>query len=318
VKDLLRIADLSAEDLSHLLFLADGVRSGDHRRAEVLRDETVVLHFAEPSTRMRLSFAVAVGHLGGRTQVTGPADLQLGHGETMEDAAQVISRFARAFVIRTPQDDDIRRLAGAATIPVVNARTGGHHPCQALADLATLRRRFGRLAGLRLAYVGTRDNVAHSLLEAGALAGVDVVVAAPPGEEPDGGVLAIARGLAGGSGSAIEVTDDPRAAVRGADAVYTGVRMPTGDEAQQRTREGVLRPYQVTEELMAAAAPHAVFMHCLPAHRGEEVAASVIDGPRSVVFDQAEACLHTAHAVLFALVLDQLDGAGRPRRAPGL
>jgi ornithine carbamoyltransferase len=318
VKDLLRIADLSADDLSHLLFLADGVRSGDHRRGEVLKDDTVVLHFAEPSTRTRLSFAVAVGRLGGRAHVTGPADLQLGRGETMEDAARVISRFARAFVIRTFADEDVRRFAAAATIPVVNARTGVHHPCQALADLATLRRRFGRVAGLRLAYVGAAGNVAHSLLEAGALAGADVVVAAPPGEEPDGDVLATARDLAGPSGPRIEVTDDPLAAVRGADAVSTGVPVPKGgDEAQERAREELLRPYQVTDELMAAAAPHAVFMQCLPAHRGHEVAASVIDGPRSVVVDQAEALLHTAQAVLFALVLDQLHGTGRPRTASG-
>jgi ornithine carbamoyltransferase len=309
MKDLLRIADLSPEDLAHLLFLADDIRTDPRRHGSVLRNETVVCYFAKPSTRTRLSFSAAIARLGGVPQVVGPTELQLGRGETIEDTARIISRYARAFVIRTYTDDDVRRFADAATIPVVNALTDGHHPCQALADLLTLRRRFGRLAGLRVAYLGDGNNVAHSLLEACALAGISITVATPLGYEPDAGVVATAERLAAASGADVAVVHDPLSAVYHADAVYTDVWVSMGHSEDQRAaRTEALRPYQVDEATMTAAAPDAVFMHCLPAHRGDEVAAEVIDGPRSVVFDQAENRMHTAQALLFALVLGQLHG----------
>jgi ornithine carbamoyltransferase len=310
MKDLLRIADLSAADLDHLLRLSRQVKADPHGYRELFGGDTVVTYFAKPSTRTRLSFASAISHLGGVPEVVGPAELQLGRGETIEDTARVISRYARAFVIRTFADDDVRRFASAATIPVINALTDLHHPCQALADLLTLHERFGELRGRPLAYIGDGNNVAHSLMEACALAGIDISVATPPGYEPDAGVVATAETLAAASGSLVLLTHDPLRAVAGADAVYTDVWLSMGDNDTERaTRAEALHPYQVNAAVMAEAGPDAVFMHCLPAHRGEEVAAGVIDGPQSVVIDEAENRMHTAQALLIALALEQLEGA---------
>jgi len=237
-------------------------------------------------------------------------ELQLGRGETIEDTAGVISRYARAFVIRTFADEDVRRFAGAATIPVINALTDGHHPCQALADLLTLHQHFGTLAGLRLAYLGDGNNVAHSLMEACALAGVDITVATPAGYEPDPEVVATARRLGEAHGTTVTLTADPLAAVADVDAVYTDVWVSMGDAEDERaTRSEALGPYQVDARVMAAAHPDAVFLHCLPAHRGQEVAAEVIDGPQSVVLDEAENRMHTAQALLIALLDGRLEGA---------
>jgi ornithine carbamoyltransferase len=318
VKDLLRIADLAPDDLTHLLYLADDMHTYPHRRRGLLGGDPVICYFAKPSTRTRLSFGSAISRLGGVPEVVGPTELQLGRGETLEDTARVISRYARAFVIRTYRDDDVRGVAEAATIPVVNALTDGHHPSQALADLMTLRRHFGTLEGLRLAYVGDGNNVAHSLLEACALAGVDIAVASPEGYEPDGEVVATARRLAAARGTEVTVTADPQRAAAGAHAVYTDVWLSMGDDdAERAARQAAFTPYRVDAELMAAACEDAVFMHCLPAHRGEEVTADVIDGPRSLVFEQAENRMHTAQALLFALVLGQLRGAGATGTRPG-
>jgi ornithine carbamoyltransferase len=310
MKDLLRIADLSADDLGYLLDLSDHVHRDPHLHAELFDGDTVVTYFAKPSTRTRLSFGSAITHLGGTPEVVGPNELQLGRGETIEDTARVISRYARAFVIRTFSDDDVRRFAGAATIPVINALTDLHHPCQALADLLTLRRHFGSLQGLRLAYLGDGNNVAHSLLEACALAGIDIVVATPPGFEPDRAVVTTAERLAAASGALVLTTHDPLLAASYADAVYTDVWVSMGDSDDERaTRAEALRPFQINAEIMNEAAPDAVFMHCLPAHRGEEVSADVIDGSRSVVLDEAENRMHTAQALLIALSLGELTGA---------
>jgi ornithine carbamoyltransferase len=312
MKDLLRIADLSRDDLDHLLDLSEDVRRDPHGHADLFDGDTVITYFAKPSTRTRLSFGSAITHLGGTPEIVGPNELQLGRGETIEDTARVVSRYARAFVIRTFADDDVRRFAAAATIPVVNALTDLHHPCQALADLLTLRQHFGSLPGLRLAYLGDGNNVAHSLLEACALSGIDIVVATPPGYEPDAGILAGAERLAVGSGALVLATHNPLTAIAGADAVYTDVWLSMGDGDDERaTRAAALAPYQVNAAVMREASPDAVFMHCLPAHRGEEVAADVIDGPRSIVFDEAENRMHTAQAVLIALTLGQLAGANR-------
>jgi ornithine carbamoyltransferase len=310
MKDLLRIADLSARDLALLLELSEAVHHDPHLHAGLLAGDTVVTYFAKPSTRTRLSFGSAIAHLGATPEVVGPNELQLGRGETIEDTARVVSRYARAFVIRTYSDDDVRRFAAAATIPVINALTDGHHPCQALADLLTLRQHFGRLEGLRLAYLGDGNNVAHSLLEASALAGIDIVVGTPPGYEVDPFVLASAEAIAGDR-SLVLTTHDPLKAVAGADAVYTDVWLSMGDDAatkEARVRD--LGEFQVNEAVMAEAGPDAVFMHCLPAHRGEEVTARVIDGSHSVVLQEAENRMHTAQALLVALVTGRLDGAG--------
>jgi ornithine carbamoyltransferase len=310
MKDLLRIADLSRSDLRLLLDIADESRGSPRPLPDVLARQSVIAYFAEPSTRTRLSFGSAVARLGGTMQSVGPAELRLGCGETIEDAAEVISRYARAFVVGTFADDDVRRFAAAASIPVVNARTDGHHPCQALADLMTLRRHFGRLDGLHVAYVGDGNNVAHSLLEACALAGVDISVATPPRYEPSPEVIATAERLSVRSGSAVFTTHDPLLAVAEANAVYTDVWLSMGTADDEREeRSAAFAPYRVDDALMAEAARDAIVMHCLPAHRGDEVTASVIDGRRSVVFDQAENRMHTAVAVLRCLIEGSLHGA---------
>jgi ornithine carbamoyltransferase len=306
MKDLLRTADLTPDGLRTLLDLAAAYKKDPHRGRTLLAGDSVVLYFAKPSTRTRISFETAVGRLGATPVVVGPAELQLGRGETIEDTARVISRFARAFVIRTFSDGDVAAFARAASIPVVNALTDGHHPCQSLADLLTLREAFGGLAGLKLAFLGDGNNVAHSLLEAGALAGMHVVVAAPAGYEPALEVVERARAAAV-DGARVEVTSDPAAAVAGADAVYADVWLSMGDpDLERAARLRDLEAYRVTAEMMAQAQPQALFLHCLPAHRGEEVSAEVIDGRWSRVFDQAENRLHTSVALLDALVTGAL------------
>ncbi len=310
MKDLLRITDLTAEDMTHLLDLSDVVKAEPHLHRTVLRGDTVVCYFAKPSTRTRLSFGTAITRLGGVPETVGPLELQLGRGETIEDTARVISRYARAFVIRTFSDDDVARFAAASTIPVINALTDGHHPCQAVADLLTLRQHFGSLRGRSVAYLGDGNNVARSLMEACALAGVDIVVATPRGFELDPHIVTVATTLGAFHGSTVRTTHDALAAVADVDAVYTDVWVSMGDdEASRAARTEALTPFRVDERIMAAAPSHAVFMHCLPAHRGEEVTAGVIDGPQSVVLDQAENRMHTAQALLLALVEGRLQGA---------
>jgi ornithine carbamoyltransferase len=302
MKDLLRIADLDVGGLRHLLRLAAMTKRQPRRWRHVLADDTVVLYFSKPSTRTRIAFEAAATRLGANAVVVGPNELQLGRGETIEDTAKVISRYAKAFVIRTFDQGDVDRFAAAATIPVINALTDLHHPSQALADLLTLQEHFGRLAGLRVAYLGDGNNVAHSLIEACALAGIDLDVATPPGYEPDLQTTETAAEVAARHGSLLLTTHDPLVAAAGADAIYTDVWVSMGDPADERDeRMRAFAPYRVDPAVMAAASPEAVFLHCLPAHRGEEVTPSVIDSRRSLVFDQAENRMHTAQGLLLAL-----------------
>jgi ornithine carbamoyltransferase len=308
MKDLLRTADLNPANLHLLLDLAASFKQNPMAEYGLLSGKTVVLYFAKPSTRTRLSFETAVARLGGIPSTVGPQELQIGRGETLEDTAHVVSRYAEAFVIRTHADDDVHLVANAATIPVINALTDGHHPCQSLADLMTLKEAWGgSLAGKHLAYVGAGNNVLHSLMEAAAMAGIHMTIATAPGYEPDETMFASAWTTAKKMGGSINLMHDPVAAVKGADAVYTDAWLSMGDsEATRAQRFADLTPYRVTSELMKHAARHAIFMHCLPAHRGEEVTAEVLDGPHSVVFDQAENRLHTAQAVLHALISGML------------
>lgn len=306
IKDYLEVFDLAPSDLSRVLDLSVEARESPHLRAGLIEDEIVFCYFSKPSTRTRVSFAAAIAHLGGEAEFFGPDELQLGRGETIEDTAMVVSGYARAVVIRTFSHEDVVRFAKAATVPVINALTDLHHPCQALADLLTLRDRFGTLRGLRLAYVGAGNNVAHSLIQGTALAGVELAIATPAQLGVSDQIVAAARGR----GGKVELTEDAQAAVKGADAVYTDVWLSMGDpEREQESRRTELAPYRVTEELMSLASGEAVFMHCLPAHRGDEVVASVIDGPRSVVAGQAENRMHTEQAMLVALLTGELAGA---------
>ena len=299
---LLSLAGLTPTVLEELLALAAEIKGDDDAYADALRGRTVLLHFTKPSTRTRLSFESAIVRLGGHPVFAGPDQLQLGRGEPISDTARVISRYAAAIVIRTHAHQDVEEFAWWSTVPVINALTDAHHPCQALADLLTLQERFGTLAGLEVAYVGDGNNVAHSLAEACALAGIHLRLGCPDGYRPNAEVVAWASAVAAQTGGSVTVVDDQAEAVAGAHAVYTDVFVSMGEDDLRATKLAALARYQVDEALMARARPDAVFLHCLPAHRGEEVAATVIDGPCSLVFEQAGNRLATAAAVLVALL----------------
>jgi ornithine carbamoyltransferase len=299
--DLLRVADLSATQLNALLDLADEMRNGPTWWTAARHGAAVACLFDKPSTRTRVSFEVAAHRLGMLPIMLRPDELQLGRGEPLADTARVLSSYTAAIVVRTFAQATLEELADAASIPVVNALTDDHHPCQALADLLTLRRHYGYLEGIRLAYVGDGNNVAHSLMEAGALAGMHVAIATPPGYEPDRDVTINALALAAEHGGSIQLGHDPLAAVADADAVYTDVWVSMREDAERERRVTDLQAYQVNETLMRAASSGAVFMHCLPAHRGLEVTAEVIDGARSIVWEQAANRLPTEQATLRTL-----------------
>ena len=312
MKDLLKTSDLGPEDFVYLLRRSAKFKAKPNSRRETLAGETVCLYFNKSSTRTRISFETAVTRLGGVPLFLSGADLQLGRGETIEDTARVISRYSRAFVIRTFLDSDVERFARAASIPVINALTDGHHPCQSVADLLTLSEHKGPLDRLKVAYLGDGNNVAVSLMQAAALVGMDLAVAAPDGYQVPAELFAEARDMARRTGSVLTLTADPAEALRDADAVYTDVWLSMGhSEAERAARNAALSPYQIDERAMRLAKSDAIFLHCLPAHRGEEVSASVADGPQSVIFDQAENRLWTAMAVLYGLLEGRLGSSRR-------
>jgi ornithine carbamoyltransferase len=286
-RSLLKISDLDSSEFERLLDSAEAFKEQPDAQADALRGRTVAMFFEKPSTRTRSSFAAAAYRLGGLPLSLRPDELQLGRGEPIADTARVLSAYMAAIIIRTFAQTELEEVAAAADVPVINALSDSHHPLQALADMLTLRERFAKLEGLKLAYIGDGNNVANSLIEAGALTGVEVVVACPPGYEP---------GIAGAA-----VTHDPTEAVEGAHAVYTDVWVSMGEDAERDRRLTDLQRYQVNETLLERAAPDAIFLHCLPAHRGEEVTAEVIDGPRSAVWQQAANRLPTEQALLYAL-----------------
>jgi ornithine carbamoyltransferase len=311
LKDLLRTSDLTADDLTLLLDLAADAKAEPHA-SRLLDGQTVIVYFTKPSTRTKLSVAAAITRLGGTPVIVAPAELQLGRGETISDTGKVMSSFASAVVVRTFADDDVAELAAAATVPVINALTNRHHPLQSLADVLTLREVFGDLTGRKVAYVGDGNNVAHSLMEACALLGIDCAIASPAAYRPDGQIVSRAQQIAAEHGSSLIVTSDPLWAVTGASAVYTDVWVSMGDAEETRAaRIEALTPYRVDAELMSHANEDAVFLHCLPAHRGDEVVGEVIDGPQSVVFQQAANRLPTVQAVLYALLHGKLTGSTR-------
>jgi ornithine carbamoyltransferase len=282
--------ELDREELNALLERAGELKRGRDRSegGDSLAGRSVALVFEKPSTRTRVSFEVGVAEMGGTPVVLRGDELQLTRGESFSDTGRVLSRYVRGIVIRSGSDERVRELADGASVPVVNGLTPGHHPCQALADLLTLRERFGELQGLRLAYVGDGNNVARSLSILGRAAGMEVVIASPDGY--------------GIEGDLAELTDDPRAAVSEADAIYTDVWVSMGDEAEAERRRRDLAPYQVNDELLASASQRAIALHCLPAHPGEEITAEVLYGERSAVWDQAENRLHAQKALLERLL----------------
>jgi ornithine carbamoyltransferase len=302
VRHFTRVSDLSPAALGRLLELSQRLATAPAAARNALEGATVACIFEKPSTRTRVSFAAAIARLGAMPVALSPQELQLGRGESIADTARSLSGYCEAIVIRTFAQATVDELAAWSSVPVVNALSDLHHPCQALADLLTVEQELGGLAGRRLAFVGDGgDNVAHSLLEAGALSGLDVTIACPREHEPDPVVLAGARGLAERSGADLTVLHDPAAAVAGADAVYADVWASMGEEAEREERRRSLAAYQVTAGLMALARPDAIFLHCLPAKRGEEVAAEVIDGPQSRVWRQSANRLPTEEALLLAV-----------------
>jgi ornithine carbamoyltransferase len=268
--------------------------------------------FDKPSTRTRVSFESAAWILGMLPIALRPDELQLGHGETLADTARALSLYVDALTIRTFTQRSVEELAAAASIPVVNALTNEHHPCQALADVMTLEEEFGALAGLQVAFIGDGDNVVHSLIEAAGLAGFELRIATPPGYEPSTTVIDAARRRCTISGGSLVLTHDPVAAIFGADAVYADVWTSMGEEAERERRRRDFAGFTVTRELMAHASRSAIFLHCLPAHRGEEVTDEVIDGPASRVWPQAANRLHTETALLVALLARRIARVGTP------
>jgi ornithine carbamoyltransferase len=302
VRHLLRDDDLTPAEQGEVLDLADALKAAPFARRPLEGPRAVAVLFDKPSTRTRLSFEAGIAQLGGHPIIIDSRTTQLGRGETIEDTAEVLSRYVAAIVIRTFGQDRIEGLAGASSVPVVNALTDYAHPCQALADLQTIRERKGGLAGVTLAYVGDGNNMSHSLLLAGAIAGMNVRVASPPGFEPIDQIVRRAREIADAHGGSVLVTNDALDAAESADVLYTDVWASMGQEGEASSRILIFRPYALDARLVAAAHPDVIVMHCLPAHRGEEIAAEVIDGPHSVVFDQAENRLHAQKALLSFLL----------------
>jgi ornithine carbamoyltransferase len=301
-RDFLSLDDIESDELHHLLELSAKVKQSPADHASRLGGKSVALIFEKPSTRTRVSFEVAVASLGGHPVPLSSTDLQLGRGETIEDTGRVLSRYVDCVVLRTFEQERLEVLAEAASIPVVNALSDYEHPCQVLADLLTVRDHKGDLAGRTLAYLGDGNNVAHSLLLGGAKTGMHLRVATPPGFEPIPQVIRRSEEIARETGGSVSVTNDPPRAAAGADILYTDVWASMGQEAEHDERVLVFTAYRIDGPMLDRAADDAIVMHCLPAHRGEEITDEVIDGPRSVVWDQAENRLHTQKALLLWLL----------------
>jgi len=274
-------------------------RGVPHQR---LIGKTLGLLFEKPSTRTRVSFEAGINQLGGQSLFLSAAEIQLSRGESVADTAHVLSRYLDGLVIRTYDQATVEEWAREATIPVINGLTDLCHPCQALSDLLTIKEKKGALAGLKIAYVGDGNNVANSLIECAAKMGLAISLGCPTGYEPDQRVVDQARVEADKTGADIALTKDPQVAVKDADVVYTDVWVSMGQEQEQSRRVKTLAPYQVNERLLKSAKPDAIVMHCLPAHRGQEIATGVLDGPQSVVMDQAENRLHMQKAILVELL----------------
>jgi ornithine carbamoyltransferase len=301
-RDLLSIDDLTPVELDHLLTLSSKVKASPDDYAGRLNGKAVALIFEKPSTRTRVSFEVAVASMGGHPLALSSSELQLGRGETIEDTGRVLSRYVDAIVLRTFGQDRLEALARGASVPVVNSLSDHEHPCQILADLLSVFEHTGALPGQILAYLGDGNNVTHSLLLGGAKSGMRVRAATPPGFEPDPDVVRRAEEIARESGGEIWITTDPAEAASGADVLYTDVWASMGQEEEHDDRVRVMGPYRIDAEMVARAGDDAIVMHCLPAHRGEEITDEVIDGSRSVVWDQAENRLHTQKALLLWLL----------------
>ena len=311
MKDLLRTADLSRADVELLLNTAADFAANPLRSNTALANKSVAIYMTKPSTRTRLASETAVAHLGGTPIFIRGDELQLGRGETIGDTARIISGYCDAFIIRTFAQSDVDELGANATVPVINGLTDDDHPTQLLADWVTIRENFGAdISGRKFVYLGDGNNMAHAWLTMGAIMGAHVVAATPAGAwAPDSNVVAQAKAIAATTGATIEVTHDPEAAAKDASVLYTDVWMSMGDpEAERIEKTKALSPFAVSQQLMDLTAKDSIFMHCLPAHREEEVATSVIDGPKSVIWRQAYHRRTTIQALLYHLTRGELLG----------
>jgi len=303
-RDFTRVGSWNSEELKAVLNLGDDLKELQRRREphELLPGRMLGMIFQKPSTRTRVSFEVGIAQLGGHGLYLAASDLQLGRGETIKDTANVLDRYLDAIMIRTFAQEEVEELAQHADVPVINGLTDYAHPCQALADLMTIRERHGRLSGVRLAYVGDGNNVCVSLMVGAARFGMRFVAATPQGYEPDNNAVTAARRAAVQMGGTVELTRDAKAAAREADVLYTDVWTSMGQEEEAERRRTDLADYAITEELIALAHPECIVLHCLPAHYGEEITEEVLYGPQSAVWDQAENRLHSQKA-LMALII---------------
>ncbi|NJE10011.1 ornithine carbamoyltransferase [Thermococcus sp. MAR1] len=303
-RDVLCLQDFTREEIETILKTAEMMKIWNKigKPHRVLEGKTLAMIFQKPSTRTRISFEVGIYQLGGYGLYLNANDLQLRRGETIADTARVLSRYVDGIMARVYAHRDVEDLAKYASVPVINGLSDFSHPCQALADYQTILEKKGRIAGLKVVYVGDGNNVAHSLMIAGTKLGANVVVATPEGYEPDKKVIKWAEQNAAESGGSFELLHDPVQAVKDADVIYTDVWASMGQEAEAEERRKIFQPFQVNKELVKHAKPDYIFMHCLPAHRGEEVTDDVVDSPNSVVFDEAENRLHAQKAVM-ALVM---------------
>jgi ornithine carbamoyltransferase len=310
MKHLISLNDPTSEEILDLLDLADRLKADAKAdcKLPILAGKTLGMIFAKSSTRTRVSFEVGMVQLGGHALFLSSNDIQLGRGESIEDTAKVMSRYLDGIMIRTFAHQDVLDLARFGSIPIINGLTDLMHPCQVLADLQTIREHKGRLKGLKMAYLGDGNNMANSLLHGAAKVGMDIAVATPTGFACDEQCVNEARATAAKTGSQVLVTEDPQLAVRNADVIYTDTWVSMGQEAEKAKKVAQFGNFQVNRELMALAKPDAIFMHCLPAYRGYEVSADVIDGPQSVIFDEAENRLHAQKAVLVRLLAPDYQG----------
>jgi ornithine carbamoyltransferase len=298
-RDLLSMTDLSADETIALLQLASDLKQGNIRPN---CQKTLGLLFYKASTRTRVSFFAAMSQIGGQVIDLNIGAMQIGRGEPLADTARVLDRYLDVLAIRTFEQTDVETFAKYAQMPIINALTDLEHPCQVLADLQTIQEYFGQLAGLKLAYFGDGNNMAHSLMLGCATVGMDIAIACPANFAPDPQIVDRARSIAAINGTQVIVTRSPQEAVSGAQVVYTDVWASMGQETESDVRLPVFQPYQVNQELLTLADPHSIVLHCLPAHRGEEIAEDVLEGPRSRVWDQAENRLHAQKALLVSVL----------------
>jgi len=301
---LISISDMRREEIHKLLDLAARMKERRGQHMDVLKGMSLAMIFEKPSTRTRVSFEVAMTELGGHALYLNYADLQLGRSETICDTASVLSRYVHAIMARVYRHETVRELARCADIPVINALSDVEHPCQLLADLLTIRERKGDLEGLRIAWIGDGNNVCNSLILGSAITGMNISVACPAGYEPDARVVARANEF----GSDVLITDDPIEAASGADVLYTDVWVSMGDEMEEEKRLRDFSGFQINSDLLSHAKSDCIVLHCLPAHRGQEISAEVLDGEHSVVMDQAENRLHAQKALLMTAIPLQCDG----------